>query len=942
MYHIWKKLSVSIIFLGFSLLFAGLPTDKMMMLALETPPNYMLVNSKRATSQTVLSFEELTEIGVNGLLTGRKTARAYTMWEWVNEAHEYGFWVAGGPALHMGWDFAMEEMGGMAAAGYDFAEADEPFYWHTCKTHDHVIDFGESEYKQLKNAGQIVNPGFKFVVTDVNCNHNIENWGSLNGLFSEVYIDAWYQKYIPQMVSYNSRHPNQFNGVWVYLLAMSDSFERWNTDAQFDLWLTDAYNKLDNVILFLFTHRGNGVEGVSNGTDWAARSQIIKKVTGGGKPLPLWQNFTQSSQVTGAPDFSVQVRSSKWGVLPETVECYYSVADNKYGNTKWIKHDKVSFDSPDGNAGWVTVKAERVPFNTTGTGAALAGPRVRFKIIDNYPGYYLRGPRKVKKDFPVTIKEVGWSGFSGVVPVRSLHPDFTINIQNSGGIDISTAVCEYSIDNGITWKTHPATCSGSAGSTGKESLSVKAVPFVEDKGKVNKIRFGINTSGGKAVKSAEYPVKIEIPPRFSNLKLTRSGDAVDVTLSLQDADGIRVGLQKPSVREETIAQYSFDGDGTDLSGNGYDAVNKNGTTYSTTDSWKKVPGKEQSVCFDGSGDFTEMGQVFLSPTEALTISGWVKAENNNYFLAIGGKEERGTINMRVNDKNQLQLYHRDVTDRSVFSIISPEGSMKLNEWRHVAFTYDGHGTGKLYIDGNVAGSLVLESGSNTKFKSFHFSPLRLGMPSDNAIFFKGCVDELQVTGRALSEAEVASDYYSGMYRYTTDGGKTWSKWEKSTLSAIDGNTAPVSVSVNGLPLPARLPKSSYGGQAGADSMNRIEFTARDIYGNTAIQQYTLLGNDAVPVMQNIVDMGKLNFAPNPFYDVTALTFSLVVPQKVEIDVFGINGKQIRTLTSRFYASGKHSITWNGKGEQERVLSAGQYFVRIKIGENMLVKKIMKL
>ncbi|MBF0433662.1 MAG: T9SS type A sorting domain-containing protein, partial [Fibrobacteria bacterium] len=246
------------------------------------------------------------------------------------------------------------------------------------------------------------------------------------------------------------------------------------------------------------------------------------------------------------------------------------------------------------------------------------------------------------------------------------------------------------------------------------------------------------------------------------------------------------------------------------------------------------------------------------------------------------------------------------------------------------FTYDGD-EGHLYVNGQKRASGKPDPGAWSFFRLFGFRPLRLAVPSYDETFFKGCVDDLHFLSRALSEEELASVYYSGMYRVSGDGGETWTAWEKLELSATDGTKEPVSVSVSGVPLPVA-----------ADSMNRIEFTVRDIYGNTAVRQYTLLGNDAVPVMPDVENIGKVSFAPNPFYDATALTFSVAVHQKVEIDVFGINGKQIKNLTSRFYTPGKHSITWNGKGEQERVLSAGQYFVRIKTGKHMIVKKIMKL
>ncbi|MBF0432222.1 MAG: hypothetical protein HQK83_13135 [Fibrobacteria bacterium] len=908
--------------------YADLPKEKMMMLAID---KFDPVSSKKEPDFYTLSFEELNAAGVNGILIANNWGgnETYSNWEMVQEAHEYGFWVAAGPALHTGWDNAVIDFQRHALANMDFLEFDEPFDWNTCENWDHVFDVNDATVGELKAIGKSINPEMAVVMTDVNCNHVVENWANIDGLFNEVYIDAWYQKNIPLMVEYDKRFPNRFNGLWVYLLELSDYFERWNTDAQFETWLTDSYTKLNNVILFLFNNRATAEEGVSNGTNWDGRRVIIRRVTGGGPALPVWQGFTQSQDKTGAQDFQVQVKS-EFGLDTSTAQCYYAVEQNQFGNTKWVRHYGITVTSPSGAKGPVTINASRVPIEMTGIGTAYTGPRVRFKIKDQYSGNYLRNARNTKKDFPVTISGKAWTNFSGLVSVDVLQPDFTINVQSDAGLDVASIVCEYSTDGGKSWKEHPATCSGSAGSKVLETVTVTQVPFVEDKPRTNKIRFTV-TAGGNELKSEEYSVKIVLPPLFSGFELSRTGETVDFTVNVRDFDGIRVGSQKPAVQEGTIAHYPLDGTGDDVSGNGYGMVAKNGAGFSASDSWKT---EEQAACFDGVNDFMDAGRIPLGRTQALTISAWVKAqdvEGRNSFLAAGGPEGRGSVLMEILASKQAYVSHRFISERADLGLVSPENSVTFNAWHHIAFTFDGDSVGKLYIDGNLVVSNSTTDDAAEKFGVYDLRPLRLGVNSNRAWFFKGCIDEVQVLDRALSEQEIASNYFSGMYRFTTDGGETWSKWNKLTTNIADGATTKGSMSVTDIPMPV-----------GADSANRIELTARDIHGNAARQQYVLLSNDAVHIGNQPVFTGDMHFAPNPFYSETTASFVLDNPARVDFILYDGSGKKVKTIAAGLYKAGKHVFTWDGNGENGVRLPLGGYFARIRVGNTVIVKHLVKM
>jgi len=66
--------------------------------------------------------------------------------------------------------------------------------------------------------------------------------------------------------------------------------------------------------------------------------------------------------------------------------------------------------------------------------------------------------------------------------------------------------------------------------------------------------------------------------------------------------------------------------------------------------------------------------------------------------------------------------------------------------------------------------------------------------------------------------------------------------------------------------------------------------------------------------------------PNPFNPVTSLNFSLPLPVRVTVEVFGVTGQKIATLRSAYMDAGTHTITWNAGG-----LPAGLYFIRVTAG-----------
>jgi hypothetical protein len=72
--------------------------------------------------------------------------------------------------------------------------------------------------------------------------------------------------------------------------------------------------------------------------------------------------------------------------------------------------------------------------------------------------------------------------------------------------------------------------------------------------------------------------------------------------------------------------------------------------------------------------------------------------------------------------------------------------------------------------------------------------------------------------------------------------------------------------------------------------------------------------------------------PNPFNSSTTIAYSVAnlgpIPAQINIDIYDIQGRKIRSLLNNRMEVGKHTITWDGRDDSGNELASGIYFARI--------------
>jgi hypothetical protein len=110
-------------------------------------------------------------------------------------------------------------------------------------------------------------------------------------------------------------------------------------------------------------------------------------------------------------------------------------------------------------------------------------------------------------------------------------------------------------------------------------------------------------------------------------------------------------------------------------------------------------------------------------------------------------------------------------------------------------------------------------------------------------------------------------------------------------------------------------------------------TAYDVHENESApsNEASVGPTTDVPSTLSIAGLTVLPNHPNPFAGRTDFSIGLPAPSDVEIDVFDVTGRRVRTLAVPEVASGWNRIPFFGVDDRGRPLARGVYFYRVSAG-----------
>ncbi len=201
-----------------------------------------------------------------------------------------------------------------------------------------------------------------------------------------------------------------------------------------------------------------------------------------------------------------------------------------------------------------------------------------------------------------------------------------------------------------------------------------------------------------------------------------------------------------------VGWWSGDGSANDISGSGNNGTLQNGTAFA-------IGRVGQAFSFNSAnntGLIVPGNSPSLNPTEAITFEAWIKPSGFPNAAPTVFRKDAGNLgttqySLVLNISGQPACNIGPVAQAA-------GGSVALNQWSHLACTYDRQNV-RLYINGvQIAASAATTAIPNS-------SPFSLGIGTEfgfNDRDFDGLIDEPSIYNRALTSAEVTSIFNAGI------------------------------------------------------------------------------------------------------------------------------------------------------------------------------------
>ncbi len=313
-----------------------------------------------------------------------------------------------------------------------------------------------------------------------------------------------------------------------------------------------------------------------------------------------------------------------------------------------------------------------------------------------------------------------------------------------------------------------------------------------------------------------------------------------------------------------------------------------------------------ALWFDGvSGVVSCADSPAAELTGPLTIEAWINPYDWGGFpiggFGFGQILEKGGVSLLLtgthparNDHGlYLELVHGDAT---VSGACSPAGSITLDEWQHVAVTYDGASDVRMWIDG--AEQTVTHTVAPTGNLGANGAVTIGNIAGLLNRTFEGSIDEVRLWNIARSDGEIQGSMDAALSGSESGLVGYWKLDEGNGQTAADGS-----------------PGDADG------TITDATWVQGAIFHPTSVAEN---GDD--DIWAGVVP--RLAAAPNPFARVTSIALTLPRPSDVRMTVHDLAGRVVREITDLHLDAGTHTFEWDGTNREGLPVATGVYFCRV--------------
>ncbi|MFC1551440.1 FlgD immunoglobulin-like domain containing protein [Candidatus Latescibacterota bacterium] len=126
---------------------------------------------------------------------------------------------------------------------------------------------------------------------------------------------------------------------------------------------------------------------------------------------------------------------------------------------------------------------------------------------------------------------------------------------------------------------------------------------------------------------------------------------------------------------------------------------------------------------------------------------------------------------------------------------------------------------------------------------------------------------------------------------------------------------------------------------------RVILSSEDTYLTPVLHSLTITYNTTVSDVDAALPESTALFDayPNPFNTNTTLSFRVGTassPQRVQVNVYSMNGQRVRKLKNEMHETGIYQVVWDGRDDSGQTLSSGMYFFRMTADNVRYTKKMI--
>ena len=377
--------------------------------------------------------------------------------------------------------------------------------------------------------------------------------------------------------------------------------------------------------------------------------------------------------------------------------------------------------------------------------------------------------------FELTVNEINDPPIIGEIDDMTKFDSSPIEALELTATDFETSTCDLGMNISSSNTTLIPT-SNISYTCASSSFYFTLTPVTGQTG-TSTITIDVTDSGGLNATSS-FTLNINLPPELSSIPDT--GTAVgEISFTFVEADGDTVSLTVTSSDQSLISDANISINGiasnsiqlattaeivqsvslnftqeSNVHGLAIITVTASATGGLVTETFNVIvspPGSGNALSFDGSSNYLDIPyDANLNPS-VFTISLWVKAEGgeNTYRspVTMRSASSRGFM-IYASPSNQWQFTLGNGS--TWISII--EAPVVLNQWTHLALTYDGSDMAA-YVNGVLQGITTTSYLPQTSF------PVRIGAGQSEStadFFWDGEVDEVRIYNIAQSQEEIRS------------------------------------------------------------------------------------------------------------------------------------------------------------------------------------------